>query len=140
MENKKILIGLGILIAVVLFTTLGSSSAYSQAAPAAVQFVVNDELKECKTFWAGDEFIRYRLPEGWRQYGLSVHDFDNLTEACSEIGYTYTGELKVEGDRVGPYYGESYLMFYLEKYYLVILFLAILILVSIIIIYKNVIK
>jgi hypothetical protein len=135
MENKKVLIGIGIIV--LIFATLSSSLV--QAAPATISLVFNDELKECKTFWPGDEFVWYDLPEEWKDYPPqdyleidSIHDVDNITKHCSEIGYTYTGELKVEGKQIRPYYDETP-MFYLAKYFPFILISIVLLLAAIII-------
>jgi len=40
------------------------------AAPAQESLALNPETKQCGTFWAGDEFARYTLKEGWITYDI----------------------------------------------------------------------
>ncbi|MDD5111508.1 MAG: hypothetical protein PHG85_03095 [Candidatus Altiarchaeota archaeon] len=48
-------------------------SSYASAAPMPVQFMVNSELKECGTFWGGDEFTIIEPPAGWEDYNQSLY-------------------------------------------------------------------
>lgn len=86
-----------------LFILLNSFLA--EAAPAPNVFVINNHTKECKTFWAGDEYIRYELPSEWGPYPYTNYPYDywgviyfvlNTDEefrksVCDSFGYEYKG-------------------------------------------------
>jgi hypothetical protein len=74
-------------------------------APAPWGIALNHQTKECAGFWAGDEYVSYKLPEGWQAYypgnanlisteigscQWSDADWDSRVEkCCQELGYAY---------------------------------------------------
>jgi hypothetical protein len=85
--------------------------SYAKAAPAPWGLAINTETKECAGFWAGDEFVAYKLPEGWKAYyptydSSSQSRWSNVqTEVgecsfqirkeeacCMELGYKYISD------------------------------------------------
>lgn len=86
------------------------SAQISEAAPGPWGLAINTETKECAGFWPGDEFVAYKLPEGWKAY-YPKHDSENNlwdtveTEAgkcsfqirkeeacCMELGYKFVSD------------------------------------------------
>ena len=49
-----------------------SCSDIAYAAPSPKALAVNPATMECGIFWAGDEFERYSLPEGWKAYAIGT--------------------------------------------------------------------
>ena len=86
------------------------SAQVSQAAPAPWGLALNHETKECAGYWAGDEFVDYKLPEGWKAYYPTYDNPDSRwekikTEAgecsfqiskeeacCMELGYRFVSD------------------------------------------------
>jgi len=82
----------------------------SEAAPAPWGLAINTETKECAGFWPGDEFVAYRLPEGWKAYYPQRNSENSLwdiveTDAgkcsfqirkeeacCMELGYKFVSD------------------------------------------------
>jgi hypothetical protein len=74
-------------------------------APAPWGIALNHQTKECAGYWAGDEYVSYKLPEGWQAYypgdGAQITtevgackwsdvDWDRRAEdCCRELGYTF---------------------------------------------------
>jgi len=81
------------------------------AAPAMWGLALNHETKECGGFWAGDEYVRFYLPEGWEVYypdidkGIIETEIgtcnyttpNSMEECCNQLGYTFVGENVGEG-------------------------------------------
>jgi hypothetical protein len=67
------------------------SAQIAQAAPAPRGLALNLEKKECAGYWAGDEFVAYRLPEGWKAY-LPAYD---------QSGGKMWGKIKTEAGECG---------------------------------------
>ena len=57
-----------ILLAIVLFSVIVS------AAPALWGIAINSETRECGGYWAGDEYVSARLPDGWKAYYSEGND------------------------------------------------------------------
>ena len=74
-------------------------------APAPWGIALNHQTKECAGYWAGDEYVSYRLPEGWQAYypdnanlistetGSCQWDYADREKqeenCCRELGYTF---------------------------------------------------
>ena len=85
----------------------------SHAAPAPEQVALNHETKQCARFWAGDEFVGYKLPEGWVSF-LIDYDYEEkrtfvktdigecegreIEKCCNKLGYTYVNVRNI-GDK-----------------------------------------
>lgn len=54
------------------------------SAPAPYYVAVNEELNQCGSFWPGDEFVNYVIPEGWEEYDEA---YDLAENECSHMGY-----------------------------------------------------
>jgi hypothetical protein len=92
------------------FFLLLFSAKISEAAPAPWGIAINTENKECAGYWAGDEFVDYKLPEGWKAYYPTSNPENNLwdiirTDAgecsfqirkeeacCMELGYAFVSD------------------------------------------------
>ena len=77
-------------------------------APLPPGIALNLETKECAGYWAGDEYVDYKLPEGWVAYerdsqGRIETEVGTCTYApsdgygpaescCRELGYRYVGD------------------------------------------------
>jgi len=79
----------------VLFLAIGIAFA----APAANQFVTNNQTNECALYWSGDEFTYFALPENWTIVEINI-TYLNETEAtdlmnttCQNMSYVYIGRL-----------------------------------------------
>ena len=86
---------------------------------------LNQQTKECGSYWAGDEYGHSALPEGWEDYYpgndgiintavgscsyVSSDTAGGAENCCSELGYEYIG-------RVGDF-GFSPLMWFSAAYY-----------------------
>ena len=86
------------------------SAHNSHAAPAPWGLAINTETKECAGYWGGDEFVDYKLPDGWKAYYPTSDPEHNLwsiikTDAgdcsfqiqkeeacCMELGYTFVSD------------------------------------------------
>lgn len=86
------------------------SAQISEAAPAPWGIAINTESKECAGYWAGDEFVDYKLPEGWKANYPTSDPGNNLwdivrTDAgdcsfqirkeeacCMELGYAFVSD------------------------------------------------
>ena len=73
----------------------------SYSAPSVLEIAINGQTKECAYYWAGDEYIRYKLPSGWEiihsgtYSGRSCH-LSTMTpeQCCSQLGLKYlTGNI-----------------------------------------------
>ncbi|MFA5985928.1 MAG: hypothetical protein WC819_01095 [Parcubacteria group bacterium] len=100
----------------VMFMWLMLSVHTVTAAPAPWGLALNMETKECAGYWAGDEFVAYHLPEGWKAY-YPTYDADSnslwstiTTDAgecafqmrkeeacCMELGYAFVSRNIGEG-------------------------------------------
>jgi hypothetical protein len=84
------------------------------AAPAPWGIALNHETKECGGYWGGDEYVSYRLPDGWREYrptygqnGSKVEtevgtcDFQMRKEedCCRQLGYRFVAANVGEGPK-----------------------------------------
>lgn len=67
----------------------------SKAAPAPWGLAINTQTKECAGFWAGDEFVAYKLPEGWKAYFPKYDPETKTTTFETEIG---SCDFKKKGD------------------------------------------
>jgi hypothetical protein len=69
------------------------------AAPAANQFVINNQTNQCAMYWPGDEFTSYTLPDNWtiaelNTTGLNATEEINLMNiTCQNMSYVYIGQL-----------------------------------------------
>jgi len=91
--------------------------SFAKAAPTPWGMALNLETKECAGFWAGDEFVDYKLPEGWKAY-FSKYDPETRTTAfvtdvgecdfkmkgdeekcCQQLGYTYVSDNIGKGNK-----------------------------------------
>ncbi|MFA5994535.1 MAG: hypothetical protein WC823_06280 [Parcubacteria group bacterium] len=87
-----------------------------QAAPARWGLALNMETKECAGYWAGDEFVAYHLPAGWKAYYPTYAESGAwgkiITEAgecsfqirkeeacCMELGYTFVARNIGQGQK-----------------------------------------
>jgi hypothetical protein len=91
---------------------LFASALTAEAAPAPWGLALNHETKECAGYWAGDEFVAYGLPEGWKAY-YPAYDSSSSAEqwgkiktevgecnfqiqkeeaCCAELGYKYVSD------------------------------------------------
>jgi hypothetical protein len=77
-------------------------------APLPPGIALNLETKECAGYWAGDEYVDYKLPEGWVAYEVGSQDrietevgtctyapsdgYGAAESCCRELGYRYTGD------------------------------------------------
>jgi hypothetical protein len=77
-------------------------------APLPPGIALNLETKECAGYWAGDEYVDYKLPEGWVAYerdsqhrietevGTCTYAPSNgygaAESCCRELGYRYVGD------------------------------------------------
>jgi len=84
------------------------SATAACAAPAPWGIAINQDTKECAGYWAGDEYMAYRLPKEWSAYYPDPSTgmintasgncrFIELKEGeeekcCTAIGYRYTVE------------------------------------------------
>ncbi|MBN2015299.1 hypothetical protein JW766_00510 [Candidatus Dojkabacteria bacterium] len=99
---KKLLFICGVLITCFYFVRLPVFSA-----PAEWGIAINDEDEECAGYWAGDEFVSYGLPEGWKAYypestgvnaGVIVTPYgkcdfyEGEEECCDSLGLKYVSE------------------------------------------------
>lgn len=101
-ETMKKLIFALVIVSAVIF-----SNSFTKAAPTPWGIALNLETKECAGFWAGDEFVDYKLPEGWEAY-FSKYDPETRTttfetdigecdfkmkgdeeKCCQQLGYVY---------------------------------------------------
>jgi len=84
-------------LAIVLMSGCISQQTVVQPAPTAMQFIVNDGLKQCGSYWPGDEFTQYNLPSGWKtDDNVDIASDENTAHAeseCGKLGYTYIGEI-----------------------------------------------
>jgi hypothetical protein len=71
---RKLLLPL--LVIPVLFSVL------VQAAPAPWGFAINLEKRECGNFWPGDEYVIYKLQDGWEYYT----SYDKIQETTTDEG------------------------------------------------------
>jgi len=86
------------------------------SAPAPHGIALNSRTKQCASYWAGDEYTRFVLPDGWEGYwpgynrtGGTVVRVINTKEGscdfsdgdpekcCTYLGYAYV-ELELEGE------------------------------------------
>ena len=78
-------------------------------APAPWGIALNLQTRECAGYWGGDEYVAYRLPEGWQAYypdGGTGHiktkigtcDWHSFTtdereeKCCQQLGYPYVAQ------------------------------------------------
>src|SRR3989344_6375231 len=77
------------------------------AAPAQWGVAIKSDTKECAGYWAGDEYVAYKLPSGWKSYFSGNQDtiiieFGNCVfrkspgaapgeeeKSCREFGLTF---------------------------------------------------
>jgi hypothetical protein len=92
----------------ILFTLISFPvffSVLTQSAPAPWGFAINVEKKECGNFWPGDEFVSYKLPEGWEYYA----SFDRAQDSTpsGEVGISFitiAGTCKLQDEKA---YGKN---------------------------------
>ncbi|MFA6466995.1 MAG: hypothetical protein WCV71_03990 [Patescibacteria group bacterium] len=90
-------------------------SNYVLAAPAPHVLVINDQTKQCDSFWAGDEFGGYDLNSGWEGYMPKVYyyidtpfgtcpivDGSSYQDCCKQLG------LKTIDYKQIPFSGEEF--------------------------------
>jgi|GEM_PF-1048889 len=85
------------------------SGQISQAAPAPWGLAINQDTKECAGYWGGDEFVSYKLPDGWKAYyptsnpdsrwgkiqtdaGECSFQIRKEEACCMELGYTFVSD------------------------------------------------
>ena len=113
-----------LLLLTILFSfSIVANMVYSSPAPQ--RLALNHETKECAMYWAGDEFVNYDLPSGWKSYNidyttdivkteigdcnLSIRsDIPGFEECCNQFGYTYISGNIGKGYSTG--YPESILL------------------------------
>lgn len=93
-------------------------------APAPWGIALNFQTKECAGYWGGDEYLAYRLPEGWQAYypdgdvitteigtcTWSGVGFESRAEnCCRELGYSFVSTNI--GEKHGGYTIFSWLIF-----------------------------
>jgi hypothetical protein len=74
------------------------------AAPAQWGIAINSQTKECAAFWEGDEFVRYSLKDGWKDYypgdsdagygivtefGRCAFEIHNEKTCCDQLKLTF---------------------------------------------------
>lgn len=80
-------------------TVLLLNASLVQSAPWGF-IAINDDLKECKYFWAGDEFEHYGLPSDWKpyyNYTSPILDYEYVLRRdieyqkilCNALNYTF---------------------------------------------------
>ena len=72
-----------------LFLGMLFAMSIAFAAPAALQFVINNQTNECAMYWPGDEFVNYILPGTW----TITNTTGNMTQDCIDLNFTYIGGL-----------------------------------------------
>lgn len=75
-------------ILIIFFLTFFSAQV-TLAAPAPWGLALNLETKECAGYWAGDEFVAYHLPAGWKAY---YPVYDNTGQSLWATVKTEVGE------------------------------------------------
>lgn len=85
------------------------SAHVSEAAPARWGLATNTDTRECAGYWAGDEFVSYGLPEGWKAYyptysagsdwgtirtdiGECGFQIRKEEACCMELGYAFVSD------------------------------------------------
>ena len=89
----------------VIFAVLSGVSLSVSAEPMPWGIAVNETTRECASFWGGDEFTQYLLPEGWRDFypfrdqnnghvvrtltGSCYYKKGEEEECCRQLGFSF---------------------------------------------------
>lgn len=75
-----------IIFSIAVIGVAAINANFAKAAPAPWGIALNAETKECAGFWPGDEFVDYKLPEGWKSYFPKYDPETKITTLETEIG------------------------------------------------------
>jgi len=100
---------------VLIFVGVFLLPSFVCSAPAPWGIALNHETKECSAYWAGDEFVSFELPSGWKDYYPDYSKTSSIIETeigecnfsrrneescCEQLGYKYV-DLDLESTSTG---------------------------------------